>query len=238
MTWNDLLPRATIQLGKSLETRAAKEREAGKSLFPSQDQIFRALDLTGPDQIRTCIVGQDPYHTPGAANGLAFSVNNGQPIQPSLKHIFEEYSRDLDLPEPTNGDLTPWAEQGVLLLNTTLTVYEGEPNSCLNWGWRDFTKVVVNSLARLEQPIVFILWGANAQDLLTAITQKAATFSEDGRIQRQRLIKKAAILSSHPSPFSYAKKCRKTPPFKGSRPFSTANELLVEMGGEPVDWRL
>lgn len=183
-------------------------------------------------------MGQDPYHTPGQANGLAFSIAPGNPIQPSLTNIFNELYEDLGIPKPPNGDLTRWGEQGVLLLNTSLTVYEHQANSHVRWGWNKFTKAVLQAATRLPQPIVFLLWGANAQDLLKDLISCAAIYEDGKHIVRENLIKKAYVLSSHPSPFSVGKPCRGTPAFKGSKPFSTANRLLIEMGGEAVDWTL
>lgn len=196
------------------------------------------MTLTPPDGLKICLVGQDPYHTPGQANGLAFSISPGHPLQPSLKNVFNELCSDIDCSYPKNGDLTPWAERGVLLLNTSLTVYEHQPNSHVNWGWKNFTKAVLQSATKLPQPIVFMLWGANAQDLLKDLISCAAVYEEGGQVVRENLIHKAYLLSSHPSPFSAGKPCRGAPSFKGSKPFSTANQLLINMGGEPVDWTL
>lgn len=198
---------------------------------------FKALNLTTPDSVKVCLVGQDPYHTPGQANGLAFSITPGHPLQPSLKNVFNELCDDIGCEYPSNGDLTPWAERGVLLLNTSLTVYEHQPNSHVSWGWNKFTKSVLQAATRLPQPIVFMLWGANAQDLFKDLISCAVVWDNKG-VARENLIKKAYILSSHPSPFSVTKQCRGTPSFKGSKPFSTANGLLISMGGEPIDWSL
>lgn len=196
------------------------------------------MTLTPPDNLKVCLVGQDPYHTPGQANGLAFSISPGHPLQPSLKNVFNELCEDIGCNYPANGDLTPWAEKGVLLLNTSLTVYEHQPNSHVNWGWKNFTKAVLQAATKLPQPIVFMLWGANAQDLLKDLISCAAVYEGEGKIVKENLIHKAYILSSHPSPFSVGKTCRGAPPFKGSKPFSTANQLLTNMGGEPIDWTL
>lgn len=225
-------------MSAKLEQRALDERNSGKNIYPPQDQIFRALQLTTPDKVKVCLVGQDPYHTPGQANGLAFSVAPGNPLQPSLVNIFKELNDDLKIPKPAEGDLTKWAEQGVLLLNTTLTVYEHQANSHVNWGWKNFTKAVLQAAHGLPQPIVFMLWGANAQELLDDLITCAAVHHDNGHIVTENLVKKAFVLSSHPSPFSASRTCRGTPAFKGSKPFSTVNQLLVDMGGEPVDWNL
>lgn len=236
--WSEILPQEALDLSASLEERALKERESGKIIYPPQDQIFRALQLTPPETVKVCLVGQDPYHTPGQANGLAFSIAPGNPLQPSLVNIFKELNEDLGIQIPQNGDLTKWAEQGVLLLNTTLTVYEHQANSHVNWGWKNFTKAVLQTAHSLPQPIVFLLWGANAQDLLNDLITRAAVYHDNNHIVTENLVKKAFVLSSHPSPFSVSRTCRGAPAFKGSKPFSTANQLLVNMGGTPVDWNL
>lgn len=237
MKWSEILPQEALDVSTLLENRASAEREAGKAICPDQDKLFRALTLTPPDKVRVCLVGQDPYHTPGQANGLAFSITPGHPIQPSLKNIFIELNRDVGAPIPRSGDLTLWAERGVLLLNTSLTVYEHQANSHYNWGWQKFTTAVLKAATKLPQPIVFMLWGANAQELLPKLISVAA-IQEGDNIVRENLIKKAYILSSHPSPFSASRKCKSSPAFKGSKPFSTANKLLVSMGGTPIDWNL
>lgn len=195
------------------------------------------MELTPPDNVKVCLVGQDPYHTPGQANGLAFSISPGHPLQPSLKNIFNELCDDIGCAYPKTGDLTPWAKKGVLLLNTSLTVYAHQPNSHLGWRWSEFTKNILRAATRLPQPVVFILWGANAQDLLKSLISCAAIYP-DNKTVVENLIKKAYLLSSHPSPFSASKSCRKTPPFKGSKPFSSANILLQKFGSEPIDWSL
>lgn len=191
--WSEILPQETLCLATELEAHAQEERDNGKVLYPPQEQIFRALQLTKPEDVRVCLVGQDPYHTPGQANGLAFSIAPGNPLQPSLVNIFKELEEDVGIKRPESGDLTRWAENGVLLLNTSLTVYE---HSC------------------------------------------AAIYEDGKHIVRENLIKKAYILSSHPSPFSATRPCRGTPAFRGSKPFSTTNQLLVDMGGTPIDWSL
>lgn len=237
MKWSEILPQEALDLSTQLEERALRERNEGKLIWPAQDQIFRALQLTAPEDVKVCIVGQDPYHTPGQANGLAFSVAPGHPLQPSLRNIYTELCNDIGCEYPPNGDLTPWAQKGVLLLNTSLTVYEHQANSHVSWGWNKFSKAVLQAATKLPQPIVFILWGANAQDFLKDLISCAAVHQEK-HIIIERLVNKAYILSSHPSPFSASKPCRGMPAFKGSKPFSTANRLLEEMGGEPIIWNL
>lgn len=162
MKWSEILPQDALNLSVQLENYALEERSRGKVLFPEQDKIFRALNLTRPEDVKVCIVGQDPYHTPGAANGLAFSISDGSPIQPSLRNIFSELNSDLGLPIPRSGDLTPWAERGVLLINASLTVYEHQANSCVNWGWNKFTTAILKAATQLPQPIVYCFqWEEN-----------------------------------------------------------------------------
>lgn len=236
--WSEILPQEALYLATELEAHAQEERDNGKKLYPPQDQIFRALQLTKPEDVRVCIVGQDPYHTPGQANGLAFSIAPGNPLQPSLVNIFKELEEDVGIKKPEDGDLTKWAENGVLLLNTSLTVYEHQANSCAKWGWDKFTKSVLQAATKLPQPVVFLLWGANAQDLLNDLISCAAVYEDGKHIVKENLIKKAYVLSSHPSPFSATRPCRGTPAFRGSKPFSTANTLLTSIGGTPIDWSL
>lgn len=237
MKWTDLLSQEALDLSRKLEQRALDERNNGKNICPPQDQIFRALQLTPPDKVKVCIVGQDPYHTPGQANGLAFSIANGNPLQPSLVNIFKELNSDLGIPRPAGGDLTKWAEQGVLLLNTSLTVYEHQANSHENWGWKNFTREILSASMQLPRPIVYMGWGANAIDILISARLNSPIVYK-GDIAIQKMTKKAFLFSSHPSPFSCRKKCRNYPPFMGNKPFSKANQILEEMGGEAVDWRL
>lgn len=226
MKWSDILPERVLQLGDTLANRAELERKNRFQIYPAQDDIFKALTLTPPDKVKVIIIGQDPYHTPGQANGLAFSVTNGQPIQPSLQNIFKELKSDLDIPEPTTTDLTPWAEQGVLLLNTILTVYAHQANSCQDWGWQTFTAHIIKQTLELPNPIVVMAWGRNAQDIVASFVINSMNNN------------KLALMSSHPSPFSAAKTTKRAPAFLGSRPFSKANEFLTAQGQSPIDWKL
>lgn len=223
MKWNEILPEDAMLVADRLTERAARERMEGKRIFPPQEQIFRALQLTPPDKVKAVIIGQDPYHTPGQANGLAFSIRNGNPMQPSLANIFAELAGDLAVARPTTTDLTPWAERGVLLLNSVLTVHERQANSNADWGWQAFTSAVLERAAKLPQPVVFMLWGANAARIMPPLPHGS---------------NKMAIRSTHPSPFSAAKGTPSTPSFMGSRPFSRANAFLQEHGVGPIDWRL
>lgn len=236
MKWSELISPQAKEFNMRAMERVYRERQEGKEIYPPDNLIYRAIELTPPDAVKVCIVGQDPYHTPGAANGLAFSTNPDCPLQPSLRNIFKELQDDINCGSPPNGDLTAWAERGVLLLNTTLTVYAHQPNSHAKWEWKDFTGEILRAASRLPQPVVFMLWGNNAQDFLLDLKSPAAF--KEGSIIREPSAKKAFILSSHPSPFSASRPCRGTQPFRGSRPFSTANELLIEMGGEPIEWKI
>ena len=225
MKWNDILPKEDRQLAIQLTKRAEEERAKGKEIYPPQNLIFQALETTPPDKVKVAIVGQDPYHGPGQANGLAFSVGPGIVPPPSLKNIFKELHADLEYPIPETGDLSPWARQGVLLLNTVLTVEQGRPNSHKDWGWQDFTLAVFRACVHLPQPIVFILWGGQARAFVAGL-------------QLSNYPKKACLMSSHPSPLGAGKGSAAAPAFIGSRPFSAANKLLQSMGAEEVDWRL
>lgn len=224
-SWTSVLPEDVIRSGSALAARAAAERASGSIIYPDQDSIFRALQLTAPENLKVCIVGQDPYHGPGQANGLAFSVNPGAKLPPSLRNIFNELIADIGCSFPSNGDLTAWAKQGVLLLNTSLTVKEHCPNSHSDWGWHEFTGAVFRAALDLPQPVVFLLWGKNAQEFVSGL-------------DIEKYPNKKVLLSTHPSPFSARRSCGNVPAFIGSKPFSNADLLLAEMGSLPVDWVL
>ena len=186
------------------------------TVFPPREDLFSAFLLTPPEQVRVVILGQDPYHEPGQAHGLAFSVRAGVKLPPSLRNIFTERQTDVGVPPSESGDLTHWAKQGVLLLNTVLTVEEGRANSHKDYGWQAFTDAVTASLQSLPQPIAFILWGAQAQ-------KKAASAA---RSPYPRLV----VESPHPSPLSSYRG------FFGSRPFSRVNDFLEQNGERPIEW--
>ena len=190
------------------------EIAAGRTYLPAGRNVLRAF--TQPlDQVKVLIVGQDPYPTPGHAVGLSFSVApDVRPLPPSLINIFREYCDDLGYPEPATGDLSPWAENGVLLLNRALTVAPRRPGSHRNKGWEEVTEEAIRALAARDAPLVAILWGRDARNL------------------RPLLGEVPCIESAHPSPMSARGG------FFGSRPFSRANKLLAELGAEPVDWKL
>lgn len=219
MLWIDLMDPARVEQCERLIAKADALRDAGETIYPPKGQVTRALMLVPPAKTKVVIIGQDPYVGPGQAEGLCFSVANGNPAPPSLKNIFAEYQADLGLPAPETTSLLPWANKGVLLLNTTLTVSAGRPASHADWGWADVTREILKVATKLPQPIVFICWGAHAKRAIEGLDVSRAN-------------NKAAIFSSHPSPLSAHRG------FLGSRPFSTANRLLREMGATPMDWTL
>jgi len=183
-------------------------------IYPPGGKIFNAFDSCPFDQVKVVILGQDPYHGPNQANGLAFSVSNGVPIPPSLKNIYKELKADLGVEPPGHGNLERWAHQGVLLLNATLTVRRGAAGSHQGKGWELFTDAVLRILSERQQGLVFILWGAYAK-------RKGALIDRS---------KHYVIESAHPSPLSA------TSGFFGSRPFSKANAYLESKGKKPIDW--
>lgn len=187
-----------------------------RTVYPEKDDIFNALKFTDYEDVKVVILGQDPYHGKGQAHGLSFSVKPGVKIPPSLRNIFKELNTDLGYGIPDNGYLKKWAEQGVLLLNTVLTVREGEANSHRGKGWEHFTDKVITLLNEREKPVIFILWGKPAQSKLKLI-------NED---------KHKIIMSVHPSPLSARRG------FFGSKPFSKVNELLREQGEQEIDWQI
>ena len=192
-----------------------QESAAGQAWLPAGDNILRAFARPLPE-VRVLIVGQDPYPTPGHAVGLSFSVApDVRPIPRSLQNIYKELESDLGIPRPTTGDLSPWADQGVLLLNRVLTVRSGEPGSHRGIGWERITDAAIAGLvARDDEPLVAILWGKDAQTLEAELPDVPL------------------IISAHPSPMSADRG------FFGSKPFSRANEYLEDLGGDPVDWSL
>lgn len=215
--WRALLREETERpYWSALSKRVDEAYDAGE-VFPPRSKLFSAFELTPPERVRVVILGQDPYHEPGQAMGLAFSVPQGERLPPSLRNIFTELHTDLGLPQPSGGDLTPWAERGVLLLNTVLTVGRGAANSHAAWGWQRFTDAVLAAMAALPQPVAFVLWGSQAQKK-RPLLQSAAP----------RLV----LCAPHPSPLSSYRG------FFGSRPFSQINAFLQENREQPVDWQL
>ena len=192
------------------------EKSQGKIIYPPGSVIFNAFNLTPFDKVKVVILGQDPYHGKGQAHGLCFSVQNGVPPPPSLMNIFKELQDDIGIDIPNHGNLTHWAEQGVFLLNASLTVRTGEPMSHSKIGWATFTDTVIKKISELKKNVVFILWGKFAQEKRVLIDES----------------KHLILRSVHPSPLSaYGG-------FFGCRHFSKTNEYLVSKGIDPVDWSL
>jgi uracil-DNA glycosylase len=211
-------------VGDELETPAmqelrsflAAEVAAGRGFYPPAPLVFNALQLTPFEEVRVVILGQDPYHGPGQAMGLSFSVPAGVSQPPSLRNIFTELESDLGLPAPATGDLTPWAERGVLLLNSVLTVAPRSPGSHAGKGWEAFTDRVIAELSARREGVVFLLWGRSAQ-------QKGAIVD---------VTRHDVLTAAHPSPYSAGNG------FFGCRHFSRANAILEAAGIPPIDWNL
>ena len=214
--WRELLHDKLHTPAFRLLAQRAEAAYAHSTVYPPAELLFSAFSLTPPEAVRVVILGQDPYHEPGQAHGLAFSVQRGTPLPPSLRNIDKELADDLGISPAAHGDLTAWAKQGVFLLNTVLTVEAGKANSHRDLGWQDFTDAVVSRLSDLPQPIAFVLWGAQAQKKAAAAAASAYP----------RLI----LRSAHPSPLSSYRG------FFGSRPFSQINAFLEQNGERPIDW--
>lgn len=215
VSWQDALGEETHKpYVKELAEFVEQERERGP-VYPPREEVFAALHATPLDRVKVLILGQDPYHGEGQGHGLCFSVRPGVRTPPSLRNIYKELRDDLGHPVPDNGCLTPWARQGVLLLNTVLTVRAGEANSHKGKGWETFTDAVIRAVSGRADPAVFVLWGNHAKKKLPLI--------DTGR--------HAVVQGAHPSPLS-AKR------FFGSRPFSEIDAALAALGRTPVDWRI
>ena len=221
MEWNELGPWGQlINFSKQQWNRISEQVENAyvtATVYPPRQQLFAALQATPPEQVRVVILGQDPYHEPGQAHGLSFSVEPGTPIPKSLCNIYKELESDLEIPPAGSGCLRPWAENGVLRLNSILTVEAHKAGSHKKFGWEAFTDQVIAATNALPQPIAFVLWGNYAQKKTSLIHTDAP-----------RLV----LASAHPSPLSAYRG------FFGSRPFSKINEFLEENGQQPVNWRL
>ena len=213
-TWNEILAEE-MQKDYYQELQAfVQKRRAEVRVFPEEKNVFNALELTPFESVKVVILGQDPYHGFGQAHGLSFSVQKGVPLPPSLKNIYKELQEDIGGEFPTEGDLSHWAKQGVLLLNTVLTVEEGNANSHKGKGWERLTNRLIESLNELKHPVIFILWGKPAQDKEKLITNP------------NHVILKAP----HPSPLSAYRG------FFGSKPFSRVNDILIQQGQTPIRW--
>ena len=202
---------------QQLSTFLKTEKALHKTIYPSGPLIFNAFNATPFDKVSVVIIGQDPYHGPNQAHGLSFSVQTGIKHPPSLKNIFKEMKKDIGIKMPEqNGNLTKWAEQGVLLLNAALTVRAGEPFSHAKYGWTEFTDTVIKKISDKKQGVIFLLWGKFAQEKQSLIDQNSHHI----------------LTAAHPSPFSAEKG------FFGCKHFSKTNELLMKAGKAPIDWKL
>jgi len=214
-TWDGLLPATATPAFHNLRSFLAAEARA-HSIHPPPSQLFRALELTPFDRVRVVLLGQDPYHGPNQAEGLCFSVPPGVPSPPSLRNIVKELRSDLGHAVPTHGSLAAWARQGVLLLNTVLTVREGAAHAHAGRGWEEFTDAILRLLSERPKSTVFALWGAHAQRKIPLINAQ----------------RHAIVTAAHPSPLSAYRG------FLGSRPFSRLNAALTASGQSPIDWHL
>ena len=212
--WDEIL-KDTFQTESYLKLRAFLANEyRTRTIYPDMHNIFNALKLTSFQDCKVVILGQDPYHGPNQAHGLSFSVQEGVQPPPSLLNIFKELKDDVGIPEPKSGNLTCWAKQGVLMLNTVLTVREHQPNSHKGMGWEQVTDDVIAALDKKSTPVVFLLWGANARNKAKIVTNPIHIRLE----------------APHPSPLSAYNG------FFGCRHFSKANEALIASGQTPIDW--
>lgn len=203
---------------RKLKKFLEEENGAGRTIFPPEEEVFNAFRQTPYSQVKVVLMGQDPYHGPNQAEGLCFSVKKGITPPPSLKNIYKEMEQDLGIPPATHGSLMNWAQQGVLMLNATLTVRRGEPKSHFGQGWELFTDAVIQKLCERKDPLVFILWGRSAKDKCETILN---TMDHPHAI----------LTAAHPSPYSATQ-------FFGCRHFSKTNELLKKWGKPPIDWSL
>jgi len=203
---------------KKLKNFLYEQEQSGRCIFPPSNLIFNALSLTPYNDVKVVIMGQDPYHGPGQAMGLSFSVPQGVKVPPSLANIYKELKADLGIAPPNHGNLENWAKQGVLLLNATLTVEARSPKSHYGLGWERFTDKIVEILAKRIDPLVFVLWGKSAKEKVDRVLDT---------IKHPHLI----LSSAHPSPYSATG-------FFGCRHFSKINKALINWNKEPIDWQL
>lgn len=224
--WIDDAPEEVRNATSSL-LHLVNDMRRSQVVYPPQHLILNALGLVHPNDVKVVILGQDPYHGPNQAMGLSFSVPAGQKLPPSLRNIYKELAADIGCAVPESGDLTPWAKQGVLLLNATLTVQEHAANSHSKLGWQVLTNYLVKRCFRIDCPVVFMGWGKNAIQVIEAAQREAGEVS---------LTNKHVLKSTHPSPLSANRSTAQLPAFIGSRPFSKANEFLECQGSQPIDW--
>ncbi|MBD3586148.1 uracil-DNA glycosylase [Salinimonas sp. HHU 13199] len=218
MNWEDVLGAEKQKpYFQSLMRRVEEARQSGKTIYPAREDVFNALTLTPFDDVKVVILGQDPYHGPDQAHGLCFSVQTGVATPPSLKNIYKELAQDIDgFTTPVHGDLTRWARQGILLLNTVLTVEQGNAHSHAKWGWETLTDQIIQAVSDHKQGVVFLLWGSHAQ-------KKGKNIDKS---------KHHVLTAPHPSPLSAHRG------FLGCRHFSKTNALLREQGESDIIWQV
>lgn len=216
MDWNQRIKAEFEQPYFASLAAFLKEAYATQTVYPPKDQLFNAFSYASYADLKVVILGQDPYHQPHQAHGLCFSVNPGVPFPPSLQNIFTELVDDVHCPYPSSGSLVPWAKQGVLLLNTVLSVTHGQPFSHQNQGWETFTDHILQACNDHPQPLVFLLWGKPAQAKASLITNP----------------RHLMLMAPHPSPLSAYRG------FFGSKPFTKANAFLTQHGRSPIQWCL
>jgi len=215
-SWDDLLAEEfSKDYYQNLRKNLAIEYKT-KTIYPAMENIFNALKYTSYEDVKVVLLGQDPYHGPNQAHGLCFSVQKGVPQPPSLKNMFKELESDMGIKAPKHGCLTDWTKQGVLLLNTVLTVREGEPNSHKKLGWTIFTDKIIELLNKRDDPVIFVLWGRNAIDKLPLITNT----------------NHYVLTAAHPSPLSASRG------FFGCKHYSKINNILTSIGKIPIDWKI
>lgn len=219
-SWNDVLSdQWLLPYVKSLAAFVERERAQGVPVYPPQELVFNAFLKTPFDQVKVVIMGQDPYHGAGQAHGLSFSVPKGVQQPPSLQNIFKELASDTGITIPKHGCLSGWSDQGVLLLNATLTVRQAEPMSHYGKGWEQFTDAVIHKLSQRSDPVIFVLWGKSAQEKCKHLQANAHS-------------PHVILIAPHPSPLSAHQG------FFGCRHFSKINESLIKLGKTPIDWSL
>ena len=229
-SWDALLDRPFDREPHRSTLARAEAAAEQNTVYPPREDWFAAFRLTLPERVRVVILGQDPYHEPDQAMGLAFSVGKGVRLPPSLRNIFKELETDLGVSAPTTGDLTFWAEQGVLLLNTVLTVEAGKANSHKDLGWQAFTGEVLAAVADLPQPVVFVLWGAPAQRAYDQATGNSGSTVTCHLSLVNSAAPRLILSAPHPSPLSAYRG------FFGSRPFSQINDFLTAHGEASIRW--
>lgn len=215
-TWQEFIENESKQKYYKELIKTIKHARENTSVFPSELEMFSCFELCPLESVKVVVIGQDPYHGAGQAHGLSFSVKDGVKIPPSLRNIYKELQNDIGVDIPKSGDLSSWSKQGVLLMNTSFSVEEGEPASHSKIGWMTFSEHILDFLNDFERPLVFILWGAHAQKVGARITNP----------------KHLKIASAHPSPFSAHRG------FFGSKPFSKTNDFLRKTSQTPISWKI